>query len=219
MPAVARFQILPILRYDEIPIWAIMIPSPRLISNLTLQYDVCFLIYYYKSIQVYTNDEISTNTISTVFNKISSYCPIRYIQIYIYSLFRYNITMGGDHSVTHKTGHARALINGILLAETNNWFLIEGNVYFPPSSINKTHFTPNQHHTHCPWKGDASYYDIDAAGEDPMSLGFEGGHEGKVEGVAWYYPKPFDTAKEFKDYVAFCEYSESHGWIYPDVWF
>jgi len=112
--------------------------------------------------------------------------------------------MAGDHSVVPKTGHARALFNGTLLAETERWYLVEGNVYFPPAALNKAHFTANSHHTYCPWKGDASYYDIDAAGDDVMSLGFEGGsREGRVEGGAWFYPKPFDTAEEFKDYVAF----------------
>jgi uncharacterized protein (DUF427 family) len=44
--------------------------------------------------------------------------------------------------------------------------------------------------THCPWKGDASYYSIVVGGD-------------RNEDAAWYYPEPYDAAKDIKDYVAF----------------
>ncbi len=85
---------------------------------------------------------------------------------------------------------AKATWNGEVLAESDQTIMIEGNHYFPPDSINKEFFQPNESHTTCPWKGIASYYDLDV--------------NGKVNsGAAWYYPEPKEAAKEIKNYVAF----------------
>lgn len=72
---------------------------------------------------------------------------------------------------------------------------IEGNWYFPPSSLHKEFFKDSDHHTTCPWKGEASYYDVVA--------------DGAVNDFgAWYYPSPkagsTERAKgDFTDFVAF----------------
>ena len=42
---------------------------------------------------------------------------------------------------------------------------MENNQYFPPGSIKKEHFKPSNHTSHCPWKGDASYYTVSANGQ------------------------------------------------------
>ncbi|KAK5122018.1 hypothetical protein LTR85_004264 [Meristemomyces frigidus] len=88
--------------------------------------------------------------------------------------------------------HATASIDGTVIAETDTYEFVEGNVYFPPNSIKdpSTTFTPTSHSTHCPWKGDASYYSININGRT-------------LENAAWYYPKTFDKAAHIKDYVAF----------------
>ena len=72
---------------------------------------------------------------------------------------------------------------------------IEGNWYFPPDSLKREYFQETTHHTHCPWKGDASYYNVIVDG-DTNEFG------------AWYYPTPKDGSiervkKDFTDYVAF----------------
>ncbi len=85
---------------------------------------------------------------------------------------------------------AKATWNGEILAESDQTIMIEGNHYFPPDSIKKEYFQPNDSHTTCPWKGIASYYDLNVTG--------------KVNtGAAWYYPEPKEAAKEIKNYVAF----------------
>ena len=61
------------------------------------------------------------------------------------------------------------------------------------SSISKDYFKPSSTHTHCGWKGTASYYDVEANGKE-------------IKDAAWYYPEPMEGAKHIKDYVAFCEY-------------
>jgi len=84
----------------------------------------------------------------------------------------------------------KATWRGATLAESNDTIVIEGNHYFPPDSIRAEHFRKSDQHTHCPWKGEASYYDIAVDGElNP--------------GAAWYYPEPKDEAAEIKGRVAF----------------
>lgn len=84
----------------------------------------------------------------------------------------------------------RATWNGVTLAESDDTVVVEGNHYFPPDSIAREHFAPSDTTTICPWKGTASYYDVQAAGETNGD-------------AAWYYPAPKDAAKEIKDHVAF----------------
>lgn len=57
--------------------------------------------------------------------------------------------------------HAKATLSNTTLAETSTYEFVEGNVYFPPSSLTTENkdkvFTPSTHTTWCPWKGTASY--------------------------------------------------------------
>jgi uncharacterized protein (DUF427 family) len=87
--------------------------------------------------------------------------------------------------------HATAKFNDTVVAETDNYEVVEGNIYFPPSSIKSDFFKDSKTHTHCGWKGDASYYNVEVDGRE-------------IEDAAWYYPQPYDKAKNIKDYVAFC---------------
>ncbi|KAI1497341.1 DUF427-domain-containing protein [Biscogniauxia marginata] len=91
------------------------------------------------------------------------------------------------------SGHAKATTpSGAVLAESDTWELVEGNVYFPPSAIvEPSYLRETDLHTHCGWKGDASYYSIKVGDEDELT------------NAAWYYPEPFEKAKHIKDYVAF----------------
>ncbi|KAL0944396.1 DUF427 domain protein [Colletotrichum truncatum] len=89
-----------------------------------------------------------------------------------------------------KTGNAKAVVNGTTVAETTEWEEVEGNVYFPPSSVKSDVLQKTDHTTFCPWKGTASYYSL-KVGDD------------KLDNAAWYYPTPLDAAKEIKGHVAF----------------
>jgi uncharacterized protein (DUF427 family) len=91
----------------------------------------------------------------------------------------------------------RAIWNNQVVAEAtkDELIYIEGNWYFPPASIKNEYFLPNDEHTTCFWKGEASYYDIAVDGSTNNS-------------AAWYYPKPMNGSiekvkKDFTDYVAF----------------
>lgn len=84
----------------------------------------------------------------------------------------------------------KAVWNDATLAESDKTVVVEGNNYFPPDSINREFFRPSNTHTTCPWKGEASYYNLVVNGETN-------------EDAAWYYPAPKDAAAEIKDHVAF----------------
>ncbi len=84
----------------------------------------------------------------------------------------------------------RAAWQGVVLAESEDTVVVEGNHYFPAESVHWDHFRPSDTHTVCPWKGLASYYDVivgDQVNRD----------------AAWYYPTPSPLAGRIKDRVAF----------------
>ncbi len=84
----------------------------------------------------------------------------------------------------------RAIFNDTVIAESDQTVVVEGNHYFPPSSIKREYFEDVSTTTVCPWKGTASYYDVVVDGK-------------RDGGAAWYYPAPKDAAKEIVDHVAF----------------
>ncbi|UXX80655.1 DUF427 domain-containing protein [Reichenbachiella carrageenanivorans] len=84
----------------------------------------------------------------------------------------------------------KAIWNGHVLAESADTLVVENNHYFPPSAIKQEFFKASPTHTHCPWKGEASYYTIDAGGKQNID-------------AAWYYPSASDLAKNIEGYVAF----------------
>ena len=56
----------------------------------------------------------------------------------------------------------RATWNDVLLAEARpeDVELVEGNVYFPPSAVNRDYLRDSATRTVCAWKGSCSYYDV-----------------------------------------------------------
>ena len=59
-----------------------------------------------------------------------------------------------------KSGTATASVNGTTIATTSVWEEVDNNVYFPRSALVDEYFTPTEHRTTCPWKGQASYYSV-----------------------------------------------------------
>jgi len=85
---------------------------------------------------------------------------------------------------------AKASWNGAVLAESNRTVVVEGNQYFPPDSVRGEYFRSSDTRTVCPWKGTASYRNVEVNGETNAD-------------AAWYYPDPKPAASQIKDYVAF----------------
>jgi len=84
----------------------------------------------------------------------------------------------------------RAIWNGAVVAETQKFETVEGNVYFPPEAIKREYFKPSETHTTCGWKGEASYYTLEVAGQ-------------RNADAAWFYPDPKPAANNIKGYIAF----------------
>ncbi len=84
----------------------------------------------------------------------------------------------------------KARWNDMILAESDKAIEVEGNYYFPPESVKSEYLATSEKQTHCPWKGEASYYTIEINGD-------------RNEDAAWYYPEPKRAASKIKNYVAF----------------
>ena len=84
----------------------------------------------------------------------------------------------------------KAIWNNVVIAESDETIVIEGNHYFPPSSIHRQFFRDSNTHTTCAWKGVASYYDVVVEGDVNKD-------------AAWFYPDPSSMAGKIKNYVAF----------------
>ncbi len=84
----------------------------------------------------------------------------------------------------------KAIWQGTTIAESDDTVVVEGNHYFPADSIRREYFQEGDKHSHCPWKGDASYYDVVV-------------NDAVNEGAAWYYPEPKEEAANIKGRVAF----------------
>ncbi|MCZ6586193.1 MAG: DUF427 domain-containing protein [Gammaproteobacteria bacterium] len=84
----------------------------------------------------------------------------------------------------------KAIWNNEVIAESNDTVVVEGNHYFPASSVIDDFLKPSDTTYECPWKGTANYYTLSVAGaENPDA--------------AWSYANPKDAAQEIAGHVAF----------------
>lgn len=93
---------------------------------------------------------------------------------------------------------AKAVWNGVVIAESDNTEIVDGNHYFPVDSINRDYFHESENTTVCGWKGTANYYDIVVDGNTNA-------------GAAWYYADPKPEAANIKGHVAFWKGVEIEG--------
>ena len=85
---------------------------------------------------------------------------------------------------------ARAIYNGQVIAESDDIVTVEGNPYFPISSLSEDVLGDSDHSTVCSWKGTAAYWDITVDGQTATN-------------AAWYYPEPKPDAHMVADRIAF----------------
>jgi uncharacterized protein (DUF427 family) len=83
-----------------------------------------------------------------------------------------------------------ATYEGSEIARSDRTVVVEGNHYFPAEDVAAGVLQPSDTHTHCPWKGEASYYDVVVG-------------ERRQADAAWYYPAPSEAAREIQNRVAF----------------
>jgi uncharacterized protein (DUF427 family) len=84
----------------------------------------------------------------------------------------------------------KAIWKGEVIAQSEDTVVVEGNHYFPMDALRKEFFSPSDQKSICPWKGEASYYDLRVSGTTNAA-------------AAWYYPTPKPAAAEIADRVAF----------------
>lgn len=101
------------------------------------------------------------------------------------------------HSITieQNPNRVKVTFNGTVIADTGNALVLrEGPLspahYIPREDVTMASLQRTTHSTHCPFKGDASYFTVSAAGKT-------------VENAVWSYESPLQAVADIKDYLAF----------------
>jgi uncharacterized protein (DUF427 family) len=108
-------------------------------------------------------------------------------------------TPGPDHPITLERSPCHVVVRSgsVVIAETDRALeMREASyptvLYVPCDDVDQRHMRPSEHHTWCPYKGEASYYDI-VDGEDGVNQ----------DNAVWYYDDPFPAVAEIKGHLAF----------------
>lgn len=80
--------------------------------------------------------------------------------------------------------------NDVVIAQSDDTVVVEGNHYFPADAVNAAYLEDSATHSNCPWKGVASYKTLVVDGA-------------RNPDAAWYYPDPKSAAAEIKGRFAF----------------
>lgn len=84
----------------------------------------------------------------------------------------------------------KAIWNGVVIAQSDDTVVVEGNHYFPASALEREYVLASNHRSTCRWKGTANYYSLLVNGDlNPEAV--------------WYYAEPSEAAAQIKDRVAF----------------
>jgi uncharacterized protein (DUF427 family) len=111
---------------------------------------------------------------------------------------RPQLTPGPDHPITLKLSASHVVVrNGsLVIAESDRALEMreasyQPVFYIPLDDVDRRLLAHSNHHTYCPYKGEASYYDIlDRNGTD-------------LPAAVWYYDDPFSAVADIKSHVAF----------------
>jgi len=104
---------------------------------------------------------------------------------------------GPDHPITITPASGRVVVrfHDTVVADTQNALELKEAtypvvLYIPRADAKLDHYARTDHQSHCPYKGDASYFSLDAGGQ-------------RAENVVWTYETPFPAMVAIKDHVAF----------------
>ena len=99
-----------------------------------------------------------------------------------------------EHRIETKPAKERVRVtfNGEVIADTRDAIRMEeGNYpavfYFPRKDVRMERLIRSSHRTHCPFKGDASYFSL----------------KDGAENAVWSYEQPYDEMSVIKDLLAF----------------
>lgn len=104
---------------------------------------------------------------------------------------------GPDHpiGISHSGTRVRVRFAGKTIADTTKALTLREAgyrpvFYIPRADADMSALTRTDHHTHCPYKGEASYFTIDAGGRTAAN-------------AVWSYEEPFPAVADIKDHLAF----------------
>ena len=105
--------------------------------------------------------------------------------------------LGPDHpiTITQNPNRIRVMLGGFIVAETTQALTLqEANYppvqYIPREDVHMDLLDSTDHHTHCPFKGEASYFTVNGGGL-------------VRENAAWSYEQPFPSMAAIGEHVAF----------------
>ena len=84
----------------------------------------------------------------------------------------------------------KAIWNNEVIADSEATVVVEGNHYFPASSLKMEYFKKSEKTSVCSWKGTANYYDIEVNNQTNKD-------------AAWFYAAPKSAASNIAGYIAF----------------
>ncbi|MBZ9791171.1 DUF427 domain-containing protein [Rhizobium sp. 3T7] len=104
---------------------------------------------------------------------------------------------GPDHPITVRPNPARVVVKlgGQVIADSRNALTLKeasypAVQYIPRADVDMALLTRSDHHTYCPYKGEASYLNIVSGGD--------------IAGNAiWTYENPYAAVSEIKEHLAF----------------
>ena len=104
---------------------------------------------------------------------------------------------GPDHpiTITANPKRVRVSLGGQVIAETTRALTLQEAsyrpvLYIPRADARMAMYAKTDRSTHCPYKGDASYYSVEAGGR-------------RAENAAWSYEAPFPAMAEIAGHLAF----------------
>jgi len=104
---------------------------------------------------------------------------------------------GTDHpiTITRNPHRIRVMLGGFIVAETTQALTLREATlppvqYIPREDVRMDLLDSTDHHTHCPYKGNASYFTVNGGGL-------------VRENAAWSYEEPFPSVAAIKGHLAF----------------
>ncbi|CCM76694.1 DUF427 domain-containing protein [Rhizobium mesoamericanum] len=103
---------------------------------------------------------------------------------------------GPDHPITVRPNPARVVVKlgGQTIADSRNALTLKeasypAVQYIPRSDVDMSLLTRSDHHTYCPYKGEASYFGISGADRSTNAV--------------WTYESPYAAVREIAEHLAF----------------
>jgi len=104
---------------------------------------------------------------------------------------------GPDHPITISPYRGRVVVrfHGTIVADTEHAMKLEEAhykpvLYFPRNDARLSHYESSERRTHCPYKGDASYFHLTS-------------DDARADNAVWTYETPFPAMKAIEGHVAF----------------